>query len=78
MGDWTNDPMIGSYLMLHLTNLLLSVITDYLLGKSNLTMDFDCLPTVTTAQLISFTDMDSNVVIPLFKVRSGIDQIVSS
>ena len=50
------------------------MFTDYLLPKENTTLDYECMQEVTNALPVTLADMDEVVIIPLFNMRSGIDQ----
>ena len=51
-----------------------SVFVDYILAQSNNTLEFDCIENVSTSLPVTITDMNGIVLIPLFDMRSGIDQ----
>ena len=51
-----------------------SVFVDYILARSKNTLEFDCIENVSTSLPVTITDMDGIVLIPLFDMRSGIDQ----
>ena len=53
---------------------LIRMFTDYLLPNENTTLDYECMQEVTNALPVTLTDMDEVVIIPLFNMRSGIDQ----
>ena len=53
------------------------MVNDYLIGRTNTTLDFDCIQHVSNALLVTFSDMDGIEVIPLFSMRTGIDQDIA-
>ena len=50
------------------------VYTTYLLDKANVSIEYDCYPSLSTNLPVTIEDMNENVIIPAFSVRSGIDQ----
>ena len=50
------------------------MVNNYLIGRTNTTLDFDCIQHVSNTLLVIFTDLDGIEVIPLFPMRAGIDQ----
>ena len=48
-------------------------LTDYLIGRANNILEFDCIPHISNTLPVTMTDMDGIVVIPLFDMRTGID-----
>ena len=50
------------------------LLTAQLLDQANVSIEYDCYPSLSTSLPMTIKDMDGNVIIPLFPVRSGIDQ----
>ena len=53
--------------------ILFREFTDYLLGRANTTLDFECIPHISNTLPVTLTDMDGIVVIPLYNMITGID-----
>ena len=53
----------------------LRVYTAYLLDQANVSIEYDCYPSLSTNLPVTIKDMEENVIIPTFSVRSGIDQL---
>ena len=53
---------------------LLRVLTDYLLGHENTTLDFNCIQQVSNTLPVTLLDFDGNTVIPPYNMRTGTDQ----
>ena len=50
------------------------MLTDYLLGNENTTLDFNCIQQVSNTLPVTMLDFDGNTVIPPFNMRTGTDQ----
>ena len=48
-----------------------SIFTDYLLGRANTTLDYNCLKPVSNTLPVTLLDFDGNTVIQLYNMRSG-------
>ena len=55
-------------------NKIFSVLTDYLLGNENTTLDFNCIQQVSNTLPVTMLDFDGNTVIPPFNMRTGTDR----
>ena len=64
-------------LLKHLSKGILRLYTTYLLDQASVTIEYDCLHSLSTNLPVTIKDADENAIIPLFSVRSGIDQIAS-
>ena len=51
-----------------------SMLTDYLLGQANTTLDFKCIRQVSNSLPVTMLDFDGNTVIPPYNMRTGTDQ----
>ena len=51
------------------------MVTDYLLGQGNTTLDYNCIQPVSNSLLVTMVDFEANTVIPPFDMRAGIDNI---
>ena len=58
----------------HIGNNIFSVLTDYLLGQANTTLDFKCIRQVSNSLPVTMLDFDGNTVIPPYNMRTGTDQ----
>ena len=50
------------------------MLTDYLLGNENTTLDFNCIQQVSNTLPVTILDFDGNTVIPPYNMRTGTDQ----
>ena len=53
---------------------IFSIVTDYLIGHENTTLDYNCIQPVSNTLLVTLVDFDGNTVIEPYSMRSGIDQ----
>ena len=58
----------------HIGNNIFSVLTDYLLGQANITLDYDCIRQLSKSLPVTLLDFDGNTVIPPYNMRTGTDQ----
>ena len=55
------------------TQIIFRELTDYLIGRANNTLEFDCIPHISNTLPVTMTDMDGIVVIPPLDMRTGTD-----
>ena len=58
----------------HIGNNIFSVLTDYLLGQANTTLEYDCIRQLSKSLPVTLLDFDGNTVIPPYNMRTGTDQ----
>ena len=58
----------------HILNNIFSVLTDYLLGQANTTLEYDCIRQLSKSLPVTLLDFDGNTVIPPYNMRTGTDQ----
>ena len=71
---WTNL-LICNLTITLCDEILFSVLFDYVLSQSNITLEFDCIEQVSNSLPVTITDIDGIVLIPLYNMRTGIGQV---